>query len=139
MQIPPEFPEQHPYNLNNELAKERTCAAADRTLMAWIRTSLSLISFGFGIDQIVVAFEQSRGTNDPYPVRISRVVGLLFIALGVVALLLASIEHRRELRLIQRDDYIYVSRRSLGLMVSIALILIGIFAFLAILFRAIPG
>lgn len=30
-------------------------AAADRTLMAWIRTSLSLIGFGFGIPTIVKA------------------------------------------------------------------------------------
>ena len=32
------------YNMANELAKERNRAAAERTLMAWIRTSLSLIS-----------------------------------------------------------------------------------------------
>lgn len=133
------MPQLPPKNLTNELAKERNRAAAERTLMAWIRTSLSLISFGFGIDQIVAAIEQSRGTNEAYPFRISRMVGLLFIALGIVALLLASIEHRRELRLIQRDDYLYASRRSLGLMVSVALILIGLFAFVAILFKAIPG
>lgn len=128
-----------PRNLTNELAKERNRAAAERTLMAWIRTSLSLISFGFGLDQIVAAIEESRGTRNPYTIGISRVVGLLFIALGVVALLLASIEHRRELRLIQRDDYVYASRRSLGLMVSIALVLIGLFAFVAILIKAISG
>lgn len=128
-----------PRNLTNELAKERNRAAAERTLMAWIRTSLSLISFGFGLDQIVAAIEESQGTRNPYTIGVSRVVGLLFIALGVVALLLASIEHRRELRLIQRDDYVYASRRSLGLMVSIALVLIGLFAFVAILIKAISG
>ena len=37
----------------NELARERNRAAADRTLLAWIRTALSLIGFGFGIDRIV--------------------------------------------------------------------------------------
>ena len=33
----------------NQLAKERTREASDRTLMAWIRTSISLIGFGFAI------------------------------------------------------------------------------------------
>ena len=42
------------YNLNNELAKMRTRDAADRTLMAWTRTAISLIGFGFAIAQ---AFE----------------------------------------------------------------------------------
>ena len=36
-------------NLANELARERSRQAADRTLMAWVRTALSLIGFGFGI------------------------------------------------------------------------------------------
>lgn len=132
------MPQPLPKNLTNELAKERNRAAAERTLMAWIRTCLSLISFGFGIDQIVAAIEQSQGTVASYTVSISRTIGLLFIALGTVALLLASIEHRRELRLIQRDDYVYTSRRSLGLMVSTALMLIGLFAFAAILITAMP-
>ncbi len=36
-------------DLSNELAKERSRQASDRTLMAWVRTSLSLIGFGFAI------------------------------------------------------------------------------------------
>ncbi|WP_448562013.1 DUF202 domain-containing protein [Trichothermofontia sp.] len=45
--------------LDNELAKERT-RAADRTLMAWIRTALSLIGFSFGIPTIVKTIEATR-------------------------------------------------------------------------------
>jgi len=132
------MPQPLPKNLNNELAKERNRAAAERTLMAWIRTCLSLISFGFGIDQIVAAIERSLNTRED-TVRISRMIGLSFIALGTIALFLASIEHRRELKLIQRDDYVYTSRRSLGLLVSTALILIGLFAFVAIIIRTLPN
>ena len=39
-------------NLANELARERNREAAERTLMAWIRTALSLIGFGFGIGKL---------------------------------------------------------------------------------------
>ncbi|HMK35743.1 MAG TPA: DUF202 domain-containing protein [Desulfomonilaceae bacterium] len=35
--------------MRNEFAKERTRESADRTLNAWIRTSISLIGFGFAI------------------------------------------------------------------------------------------
>jgi len=44
-------------SLSNELAKQRNRGAADRTLMAWIRTCLSLISFGFGLDEILGAIK----------------------------------------------------------------------------------
>ncbi|MEI8250374.1 MAG: DUF202 domain-containing protein, partial [Synechococcus sp. ELA057] len=41
--------------LADHLARQRNRDAAERTLMAWIRTCLSLISFGFGLDKIVAA------------------------------------------------------------------------------------
>jgi len=50
-------------NLTNELAKERNRAAEERTLMAWIRTCLSLISFGFGLDKI----HRHRGHGGRHP------------------------------------------------------------------------
>lgn len=122
-----------PRNLTNELAKERNRAAAERTLLAWIRTSLSLIGFGFGIDQIVTAIQRTRRLNDVETMYLSRIIGLAFIAVGLYAVLSAAIEHRRELRRIQRDDYLYTSRRSNALSVAIALMVIGIFAFLGII------
>jgi putative membrane protein len=39
-------------NTATELTKERNRLAAGRTLMAWIRTALSLIGFGFGIGKV---------------------------------------------------------------------------------------
>ncbi|QKD83686.1 DUF202 domain-containing protein [Thermoleptolyngbya sichuanensis A183] len=122
-----------PRNLNNELAKERNRAAAERTLLAWIRTSLSLIGFGFGIDQIVTAIQRTRRLDYLGTMYLARITGLAFIAVGLYAMLSATIEHRQELRRIQRDDYLYTPRRSNALVVAIALMVIGIFAFLGII------
>ncbi|MDX2228154.1 MAG: DUF202 domain-containing protein [Leptolyngbyaceae cyanobacterium bins.349] len=134
---PPE-PNPVPPNLQAELARERNRAAAERTLMAWIRTSLALIAFGFGIDQIVAAiYRLYQGTAIP-PVQLSRILGLAYILLGVYAMIMATVEHYQELRRIQRQEsYFYRPRRSLGLTVAIAMIGIGIFAFVSILVKAI--
>ena len=40
---------EHGLKSSDELALQRTVMAADRTLMAWTRTALSLITFGFTI------------------------------------------------------------------------------------------
>jgi putative membrane protein len=113
-------PPQKP-NVNVELAKERNRAAAERTLMAWIRTCLSLISFGFGIDRIVAAIERTQAGENINPVRLSRLLGLAFIAVGTYAMMAAAIEHRRELLRIQREEYLYTPRTSLGFMVASSL------------------
>lgn len=121
-----------PPNLAVELAKARNRAAEERTLMAWIRTSLSLISFGVGIDRIVALIDQGLGgaVNE---FRLSRVLGLAFVALGTVALILATLDHRYQLHRIQRDELIYVSRRSPSLFVAVVLAALGSMAFMAML------
>lgn len=119
-------------NPGTELAKERNRAAEERTLMAWIRTSLSLIGFGFGIERIVAAIEQSFG-DAVNPVRLTRILGLSFVALGTFAMLFAALDHRKQLQRIQRNDLVYVSRRSPSLVVAIVLAFLGTVAFAGIL------
>lgn len=136
MPLSSDFPEPEPYNLNNELAKERTRAAADRTLMAWIRTSLSLIGFGFGIPTIIRTLETTRVGAHLNPHHITNAVGLAFISIGMFAMAAALKEHHLMLKRIQSDRFTYSSTRTTEI-VGLALLLVGLVSFLGVLIKAI--
>ncbi|MEL6496832.1 MAG: DUF202 domain-containing protein [Cyanobacteria bacterium J06623_7] len=126
-----------PPSTNTELAKERNRAAAERTLMAWIRTCLSLIGFGFGVDRIITALQESAiYSYIDDPLHLTRILGLSFIGIGTVAIVLAALEHRRELYHIRQENYRYKPRSSLAFIVAISISLIGLFAFVGILIKS---
>jgi len=122
-------------NISNEFAKERTREAADRTLMAWIRTCLSLIGFGFGIAKfrdILVEAGLDRGQGH---IHSTLIFGLSFIALGVFGLLAAVVQHWRILQHIKRENFEYTGFRPVVMITAIILLLIGLFAFISIVLR----
>ncbi len=124
----------HPKSLTNELAKERNRKAADRTLMAWIRTSLSLIGFGFGIASFRDILLEAGLVRGPMKhLNLTMIFGLSFIALGIFGLLAATIQQWLVLQHLQQDDFYYTGFRPLALIMAILLMLIGLFAFIAVL------
>ena len=99
------------HNLANELARERNREAAERTLMAWIRTALSLIGFGFGIGKVYECL-RSVGTHASVdPICSALIFGSSLIALGMLALIAAVIQHTRILQQLEAPDYAYNSMR----------------------------
>jgi putative membrane protein len=129
--------DEHPQEMNvsNELAKERTREAADRTLMAWIRTCLALIGFGFGIAKFRDILVEAGVRRGPEHLHSTLIFGLSFIALGIFGLLAAVVQHWRILQQIKFGNFHYTGFRPVVMITALILLLIGLFAFISIVLR----
>ena len=121
-------------NLTNELAKQRNRDAAERTLMAWIRTCLSLISFGFGLDKIIAAIDRALTGGELQAQRGVQLVAAAFVVTGVLAMAGATVQYRRELRSLQHDDYVYRDKPQLAAATAVLITLIGVTALALVAF-----
>jgi len=114
------------------MAMSRTYWAADRTLQAWVRTTLSMISFGFTLGKLSQAMSEIevKGLlNTTKTVSITSVAYGL-VVLGTLALLLATAQHWfrvRELRALGMRPQL-----SISFVVAILLSIVGFFAFTAL-------
>jgi putative membrane protein len=79
-----------------------TLMAADRTLMSWTRTSLSLLSFGFTIYKILEGFQDAGGK---FVVRtgVPRDAGLFLVGMGTFAMLMGTLEYWQTLRVLNQQ------------------------------------
>ncbi|MGI9402126.1 MAG: YidH family protein [Rhizobiaceae bacterium] len=118
---------------NTELAKERNREAAERTLMAWIRTSISMIGFGIGFG----AAGEYLGGSPSAPTRIHdlQAIGSAFIVLAVISMFAAVVQNVRLLKRIKRDDFTYIEPVPIGLITSCLILLFGLLGFIWINFR----
>ena len=120
-------------NPQTKLSIERTYLAHERTLMAWVRTSTSLISFGFTIYKFFEYLRESptapqRGLVGP------REFALMMMTIGMVALVLATIGHRRSLAAL-RVQYGVPVPHSLATTVSLMVGVFGLLLLVAALFH----
>lgn len=114
------------------LAADRTFWAGDRTVIAWIRTSLSLIGFGFGIGRALEYLEKIGRYADPFFT--AQIFGGGFILIGILMLSAAVIQNVRIERRLNKRGYPRVEPWPLGMLSAILLLGIGIYGFIVILF-----
>lgn len=83
--------------------------ANERTLLAWIRTSIGIMAFGFVVVKFSLFLKQLAllvgkelvSSNGGY----SSVIGILLVAVGAVVLLLAYIKYKQTERKLLEDSY----------------------------------
>ena len=85
------------------LALDRTRLAAERTLMAWVRTALSMISFGFTIYKFLQVL-QGQSTLPVLRPQAPRDVGLTLIGIGTFAVLIACVQHWKYIKKLRPDQ-----------------------------------
>ena len=118
-----------------DMAVERTVMAADRSLMAWVRTGLSLIGFGFTIykfleyqrAELTAMGKVLPGLESP------KVLGLLMIGIGILSLLLGTVENLATIKGLRRQYNIKRPRYSL--FISWIITIVGIILFVGIIFK----
>jgi putative membrane protein len=79
-----------------QLALSRTWLASERTLMAWVRTATSMISFGFTIYKFFAI--EAGGNFKKTGLVTPRAFAIVMVSIGVASLLLATIQHRLDVR-----------------------------------------
>lgn len=113
--------------------------------MSVIRTSLSLIGFGFTIFQF---FQKLREANLLASADAARNFGTALVALGILVLLVGIVYHvmfmyglRRERSAMTAEGLVYGESHfpaSFTLISAVALLLIGVFAIVSMVFRVGP-
>jgi uncharacterized membrane protein YidH (DUF202 family) len=116
-----------------ELAYDRTIWAAERTLMAWMRTSLTLITFGFAIERFFYEGEVRMLEYGGLLFRQSGVIGLSLVVLGVIIMNIAMFQHLKVLKYLELRTGKHIAKWSLGLFSTVMLQLVGILATIFIL------
>jgi putative membrane protein len=130
----------HP-NVETHFSWLRTRLSAERTLMSWVRTAVSLIGFGFTIVQFFERFGKMEGIAPAAQPNAPRYLGLMLIGAGVIGLLIAVWEYRGLLGYLWHEEYQSVA--GVGdapghtplLAITLVLLLVGIFAFFSVLLR----
>ena len=115
------------------LARDRTKMAADRSLLAWVRTALSMIAFGFTIYHFLQVVNEQSKTRVLVP-NAPRDVGLALIGVGTFALIVACVQHWKYLkRLNPTQPY---KPWDLAFIVACFLVLLGILMFASVIYKS---
>lgn len=73
----------------------RVFQAAERTLLAWVRTGLSVIGMGFVVARFELAFSPGDGAQGAQPHIMATILGMGLVTLGAVKMAMATWTHVR--------------------------------------------
>jgi len=90
----------------SELNDPRVFFAAERTLLAWNRTSLTLMAFGFVIERFGLFLNLLLPQEEPVARGISFWVGIAFVLLGAYSAVAATLQYRKVIKTLKPAEFI---------------------------------
>jgi uncharacterized protein (DUF302 family)/uncharacterized membrane protein YidH (DUF202 family) len=103
--------------------------AAERTVLAWIRTGIALMGLGFVLARFGLFLEEFNHLQPDFQVRsygISLWIGVALILMGVSVCLLSTLRHLRMLKQLEAGESLYLHRPRLVIGVVAALVILGL-------------
>jgi putative membrane protein len=119
-------------------------AANERTFLAWVRTAIAVMAFGFVIERfdLFIRMTVSQSAEQklaPHSQMLANVAGLAFILLGVAMIAIAAIRFMRTAKDIDSENDVPTPGERLDLTLAVLIALLGLALFLYLLRAVVPG
>ncbi len=118
-----------PEKTSPKVRNRRVHMANERTFLAWIRTSIGIMAFGFVVEKFSLFVRQMQyflGKESVLPPRgYSTALGIFLVVLGALMGVLSFIRYKKVEK--QIDEDAYRPSRILDVLLTIAVLAVGIF------------
>jgi putative membrane protein len=116
-----------------KVGNRRVHMANERTFLAWIRTSIGIMAFGFVVEKFALFLKQisiflGNSTTEntlPPSAGSSAIIGIFLVGLGTLLVLLAFVRYKKVERQIDSDTYQPSS--ILDIILAVSMLAVGIF------------
>jgi putative membrane protein len=119
-------------------------AANERTFLAWVRTAIAVMAFGFVIERfdlfLQIAAPQVAGRQlAPHNQWFANIAGLAFIVVGVVMIVIAGVRFVKTAKDIELETDVPSPGERFDLALAVLIVLLGVALFLYMLRAVLPA
>jgi len=102
--------------------------AAERTFLAWVRTGVALMGFGFVVARFGLFLRELSASGSPLPLprhALSLPIGISLILLGIVVTSTAALRHRTYVQALREGTFVAHFHSRLPFLMAVVLAALG--------------